>query len=155
MKKILAIGMLAVGLMAVSHQQASAWVNTKFGIGMNFDWSSGGNTLLWGLIRDGQPGGMDPHARPCVLQQFQQQHQRPYYYAPQPQPAPVPAPAPGAPRSFDGPVAPGYGFQPQQFQASPFAPYGFQSYQPTPYLAPGQFANYPMQSNYYFPQMGR
>lgn len=165
MKKILAIGLLAVGLMAVTQQEASAWVNTRFGMGLNFDWSSGGNTLLWGLIRDGQPGGADPHSKVGVLQRFQQHHQRPYYYPPQPQPQP----APGAPRSFEGPVDPAYGFQPQPFapqgfQPSPFAPqgfqptpFGFQSYQPMPYMAPGQFANYPMQQMqpYYYPNMGR
>ena len=36
MKKILAAGLLAICLIAVSHQQASAWVNARFGIGLNW-----------------------------------------------------------------------------------------------------------------------
>ncbi len=167
MKKILAIGVLAIGMMAISQQQASAWVNTRFGMGLNFDWSSGGNTLLWGLIRDGQPGAPDHQS--WLHERFKQNHppRAPYYY-PQPQmvPAPVPAPAPGAPRSFEAPVTPNQGFQtspyaPQGYLPSPFAPqyqtapFGVQSFYQMPYMAPGQFANYPMQQNYYYPQYGR
>ena len=57
MKKIIASGLLAVCLIAVSKQEASAWVNSKFGIGLNWDFQSGGNSFLWGLWRNGQPPG--------------------------------------------------------------------------------------------------
>jgi hypothetical protein len=57
MKKILAIGILAVTAIAFSQQQASAWVNTRFGVGLNWEYQSGGNTFGWGLYRNGQPPG--------------------------------------------------------------------------------------------------
>jgi len=56
MKKILGLGLLAVCL-AMSERPASAWVNSKFGIGLNWNWQSGGNNFLWGLFRNGQPPG--------------------------------------------------------------------------------------------------
>jgi hypothetical protein len=59
MKKILAMGLLALSLAVVSEQQASAWVNCKFGVGLNWNWQSGGNNFLWGLFRNGQPPSPD------------------------------------------------------------------------------------------------
>src|SRR5437870_2509435 len=59
MKKFLTVGALALIVAAFSHQQASAWINCKFGIGFNWDWQSGGNNLLWGAFRNGQPGAPD------------------------------------------------------------------------------------------------
>ena len=47
MKKILAIGILAIIAIAFSQQQASAWVNSRFGVGLNWDWQTGGNNFLW------------------------------------------------------------------------------------------------------------
>lgn len=55
MKKLLPIGLLAVSIAALSQEQASAWINSRFGIGLNWSWQSGGNNFLWGLFRDGQP----------------------------------------------------------------------------------------------------
>ncbi len=137
MKKILALGLLAIAISAVSHQQASAWVNSRFGIGMNIDWSSGGNSLLWGAWRNAQPGGGDPPLHPWSHKYMYQQN--PYFYAPQPVPV--------APRSFDGSFDPSFSFQPQ--------PFGVQGYQPMPNMAPGQFANYPIQPGYYYLPTGR
>ena len=57
MKKILAIGILAISAIAFSQQQASAWVNTRFGVGLNWEYQSGGNNFLWGAYRNGQPPG--------------------------------------------------------------------------------------------------
>src|SRR5947209_1125671 len=55
MKKILYVSLLALGILSLSQQQASAWINAKFGIGMNFGWQSGGNCVLWGLAQGQQP----------------------------------------------------------------------------------------------------
>jgi hypothetical protein len=55
MKKILTAGLLALSAALITDQQASAWVNCKFGIGLNWHWQSGGNNLLWGAFRNGQP----------------------------------------------------------------------------------------------------
>ena len=57
MRKIFATGMLAICLIALSQQQASAWTSWKFGIGLDIGWSSGGNNLLWGAWQNGQPPG--------------------------------------------------------------------------------------------------
>ena len=57
MKKVLAIGMLAICAIALSQQQASAWVNHRFAIGLNWERQSGGNNWLWGGYRNGQPPG--------------------------------------------------------------------------------------------------
>lgn len=57
MKKILALGMLAIGLIALSQDQASAWVNHRFGVGLNWSRQSGGNNFGWGAYRNGQLPG--------------------------------------------------------------------------------------------------
>lgn len=55
MKKILPISLLTLCFAALTQDQASAWINSRFGIGLNWSWQSGGNNFLWGLFRDGQP----------------------------------------------------------------------------------------------------
>jgi hypothetical protein len=132
MKKIVVAGLVAVGLMAITQQQASAWINSKFGIGLNWDVQSGGNQVLWGAWRNGQPpgpeafggyggggyyqGGMPGHA-----------------YAPMPQAAPPQG-------SFDRPM----------YQA----PYAVQQYQNpfqfATYSRPVQYYYYPAQPYYYY-----
>ena len=57
MKKVLAIGLLALGVLALAHQEASAWINHRFGVGVNWSFQSGGNSALWGGWRNGQPPG--------------------------------------------------------------------------------------------------
>jgi len=57
MKKFIIMGALALSTLMLSQQDASAWFNTKFGIGMNWAWQSGGNNYLWGAFRNGQPPG--------------------------------------------------------------------------------------------------
>jgi hypothetical protein len=57
MKKVLVAGMLAVCLIAVSQQEASAWVNHKFSIGFNWERQSGNNDFFWGFFHNGQVPG--------------------------------------------------------------------------------------------------
>lgn len=57
MKNLLLAGVLALVVGAVSEQQASAWCDTKFSIGLNFQHASGGNSWLWGAFKNGQPPG--------------------------------------------------------------------------------------------------
>jgi hypothetical protein len=59
MKKFLAVGILALGLIAMSQNQASAWVKWNVGVGLNLGWSSGGNNLLWGAWQNGQVPGQE------------------------------------------------------------------------------------------------
>jgi hypothetical protein len=59
MKKFLVVGALALTSAAIFHQQAFAWKNTQFSVGLNWSHQSGGNNLLWGAFRNGQPGCAD------------------------------------------------------------------------------------------------
>jgi hypothetical protein len=61
MQKILSIGILAISAIACSQQQASAWVNSRFGIGFNWQVQSGGNNFLWGAFHNGQPPGPEAY----------------------------------------------------------------------------------------------
>jgi hypothetical protein len=71
MKKLLLLSVLGLPLLAVTPERASAFVNFKFGIGMNLEYTSGGNCCLWGLWKNGPgpgygygpPGGM-PYGGP-------------------------------------------------------------------------------------------
>jgi hypothetical protein len=67
MKKIILVGTLALFALASTQQQAPAWLNFKFGVGLNWAWQSGGNNFLWGLYRNGQPPGFGPQYDPSVL----------------------------------------------------------------------------------------
>jgi hypothetical protein len=59
MKKFLVIGALALVVAVLLEYQAWAWKNASFSVGLNWSYSSGGNSLLWGAYRNGQPGGCD------------------------------------------------------------------------------------------------
>lgn len=65
MKKIIITGLLTLVAMCASQNQASAWCNSRFGVGLNWNYASGGNSFLFGLIKNGQPGGADC-IRSCV-----------------------------------------------------------------------------------------
>ncbi len=153
MKKIFVAGLIAVSMLAITQQQASAWVNSKFGIGLNWDLQSGGNQILWGAWRNGQPPGPEAvNSGPWA----------PTYRGPMP----GPSFGGGAPMqmqqgSFDAQsFEPPYAGQYQQYQA-PYAQPQYQAPAAQPYQAPYagqyqtpfQFANYPRPSStyYYYP----
>jgi len=122
MKKFVVAGLFAIGMLAITHQPASAWVNSKFGIGLNWNYQAGGNQVLWGAWRNGQPpgpeafgGGHGHHHAPIP------QYYTPQSFAPMPQPY-----APQGVQSMEPPIA-------QQ-----------------QYTAPYQFANYPRPTYYYY-----
>jgi hypothetical protein len=148
MKKIVFAGLLAVCVMAISHQQASAWVNTRFGVGLNWEMQSGGNQFLWGAWRNGQPpgpeafggggggGGGGGYGAPRFSGPIPQQGFAP---APQGYPAQGFAPMP-------------QGFPPQGF--APQSPFDASTSEPPfagQYASPYQFANYPRPVYYYYP----
>jgi hypothetical protein len=54
MKKIVGFGMLAFCVIAVTQQEASAWIHSNFRAGVNWDWTAANNSILWGCWRDGQ-----------------------------------------------------------------------------------------------------
>ncbi|MBM3994579.1 MAG: hypothetical protein FJ303_10570 [Planctomycetes bacterium] len=57
MKKLLSIGLLTVCALVVSEHQASAWVNAKFSVGLNWHLQSANNNWLWGFWKNGQVPG--------------------------------------------------------------------------------------------------
>jgi len=59
MKKMALLGILALTIAVLGEQKASAWTNFKFGVGLNWQWQSGGNNLLWGAAHGSQPPGAE------------------------------------------------------------------------------------------------
>ena len=120
MKKIVLAGLIAVCVIALSQQQASAWINSRFGVGLNWEAQSGGNNFGWGLWRNGQPPGPEAFGGSQGGSGFS---------------APFAAPAPHSyapmPQSYDAPAAPyaGQYASPYQFANYPRPVY---YYYPTP-----------------------
>lgn len=120
MKKVLATGILAICLIAMSQQQASAWVKWNIGVGANLGWQSGGNSFLWGAYRGGQPTG--PEFYGYHGHHFHHHgHAEAPFYAPQPI-----APANAQPAY----IQPGASYAPFQYATYPRPVY---YYYPTPY----------------------
>ena len=62
MKNVLTAGVLAIAVIAASQQQASAWINARIGVGVNFGWQSGDNCFGWcGLWQNGPYPGDSGH----------------------------------------------------------------------------------------------
>jgi len=74
MKKMLTAGLMALGLVLASQQTAPAWVNFKVGVGFNWQFQSGGNSLLWGLWEDGQVPSPHFHGPAPVHNVYQPVH---------------------------------------------------------------------------------
>src|SRR5436190_1535835 len=91
MKKFLTMGALALTLGALLAVEASAWINSKFGVGLNWNYQSGGNSALFGLFRNGQPPAPD-----CGI------GGAPFVPAPAPIPGPAPCPNGGGHGPFHG-----------------------------------------------------
>jgi hypothetical protein len=123
MKKILAIGLLALGAFALSQQQASAWCNSRFNIGMSWEHSSGGNNALWGAWRNGQPPGPEAWGNGGYGYGYGYPGGQHYHSS---------APQSSMPYAYETPVAPSYA-------------------QPMPMQQPYQFATYP-RPVYYYPR---
>lgn len=59
MKRFLILGAIALASITANVDKASAWINSNFGVGMNWSWQCGGNDFMHGLFRCGQPCGPD------------------------------------------------------------------------------------------------
>jgi hypothetical protein len=131
MKRIALAGLVAIALIALSQQQASAWVNQRFGIGINWHRQSGGNNFGWGAYRNGQPPGPESFggvfSPSAPVSPFFGNAPMPQNFAPQ---ANVPQ---------------GYAPQTVYYPPMPAANYAGQ------YASPYQFANYTRQTYYYSP----
>jgi hypothetical protein len=109
-----AIASLAV--VVSSSSPASAWVNSKFGIGLNWERQSGNNNFLWGMFRNGQvPDGFGngPMMPPPA-----------YFYAPPTPPCPNCQVPPHAMAPQTAPVIPAH-YHPASYQPQAFPEYGF------------------------------
>lgn len=128
MKKIALAGLVAIALIALSQQQASAWVNQRFSVGLNWHRQSGGNNFLWGAFRNGQPPGPEAFGGAQSFGAGQM---------------PFAAPMPQGHGSHSS-VPQGYAPQTVYYPPMPQANYAGQ------YASPFQFANYPRQTYYYY-----
>src|SRR5262249_44155088 len=105
MKRLLVAGALALMAVVAAASEAPAWINFKFGAGINWSWQSGGNNFLWGLFRNGQPPGPEgfgfpgptPHYGPQEFQYFGGQPGGGTYGMQYPAPESAPSQAPSAP----------------------------------------------------------
>jgi hypothetical protein len=133
MKKIVLAGLFAIGLIALSQQQASAWRNSKFSIGLNWEGQSGNNQFLWGTFRNGQVPGPEAFGGGQVGQGGQGYGaSMPQFYVPAPQ------------RQRFAPVPQGYppqGSSDATMREPPLA---------SQYASPYQFATYPREVYYYY-----
>lgn len=146
MKKILSLGVLALGLVALSERPAHAWVNAKFGIGLNWQLQSGGNNFLWGAFRNGQVPGPEAFYQggPYTPPGYQQGPQAfPYFGSAPTSPAPTTAEPPQAPQQNTHMNA-AY-WQPTYFHNASYAPNG--SYVPSSSYVPSYY--YQPTWNYY------
>ena len=72
MRRFLIACVVALAVMAVQEQKASAWCNFNFSAGVNLSWQAGDNCYLWGLCKSGpypgtqaQVGNCSPFAGLC------------------------------------------------------------------------------------------
>lgn len=120
MKKFALAGLFAIAAIALSQQQASAWVNHRFSVGLNWHRQSANNNFIWGAFRNGQVpgpesfgGGMPYHQHHGMMPSF----------------------APPAAQGFQAPM-------PQPTNSEP--PIAGQ------YYSPYHYASYPRTTNYYY-----
>ncbi len=157
MKRILTLGLVALGLTLGTNQEASAWVNFKFGAGINWQWQSGNNNILWGAFRDGQvpgpefftgyggcPGGNCGGFMPDQFQYYgglpagAQHAQAPQTPAAAPNSAPTPGPTTQAPMPGYNPYISVSHRQNAYPQPVYYQPYYYQGV-PTFYQAPNYY----------------
>jgi hypothetical protein len=149
MKKIILAGLVAVSALALTQQQASAWTNSKFSVGLNWERQAGGNNFLWGAYRNGQPPGPEAFNGPGYAPQAPMPYYGPQHhgYAPMtPAPAPNFAPPPVRTTTAEPPHA---GFA---------TPYQFATYsrpsqkaEATNSVPSTTYYYYPYASYYYYP----
>ena len=153
MKKVLFLGLAALGLGLLTEQPAQAWINSKFSIGLNWHWQSGGNNLLWGAFRNGQVPGhehggpfqvspMPPHHGGSTFPGFQQYGPNDFQYFGQQKTPANPNTAPTAPTPTATQQQQAFGQQ---------NPYHSVNYSPESYGHPNTSNHYPGYYGYFQP----
>ena len=131
MKKFVLAGLCAIAVTAMVQQPASAWINSRFGVGLNWDFQSGGNNFGWGAWRNGQPPGPESFGG-GGYGHGHHHNQFPQFFPP----------------------AHSHGYAPMPQPQSPQGSFGMQTNEPPyagQYASPYQFANYPRPVYYYYP----
>jgi hypothetical protein len=60
MKKVLVLGLMALALALLTHQEASAYKKFNFGVGLNLSCEGANNSIMWGVAKGGPgPGWAD------------------------------------------------------------------------------------------------
>jgi hypothetical protein len=169
MKKLLSMGLLTLCALALTQQQAHAWVNAKFSVGLNWHIQSANNNVLWGMWKNGQvpgpeafgggagpfPSGVGPGPYMTPAGQF------PFFGSnpqgtPQSQPASFPAQTAPPPTIAAVPQQPYYGM-PQNGNSNPYQTVSYQQnsgyYYPN-YYQPNYYQSYGYQAQvpYYWNQ---
>lgn len=67
MKRFMTVCALAVAILGLSQQQASAWKKFGFNIGMNINSESADNSALWGAYRNGPVPGSKGHGQASTI----------------------------------------------------------------------------------------
>jgi hypothetical protein len=111
MKRVFVAGVVALALLAVTRQQASAWCKFNFGVGMNISYEAGGNTKSFLFYQrtsspfpDGGPWAHGGYAVPAYAYGYA-------YPAPAAPAAAPAAPAAPAPQVLPAPVPVSSGVQ--------------------------------------------
>jgi len=121
MKRMMAMGVIALAVLAFTGQQASAWCKFGFGVGLNVNWECGGNSFLWGAYKSGPPpGAYQPYPVPVPVPGFADHGPAPAFHGPEFAPAYEPAHAPAYPAT-QPPVQYQQQYQPQ-YQPQPQLP---------------------------------
>lgn len=169
MKKLLLLGASALGLALITDRPADAWINSRFSVGLNWNWQSGGNNFMWGLFRNSQPPGPDggfhgpgpahgpgfPGIAPYGPQEFQYFGNNQQPPAPLPQGTPAPVPAAQQQSTYAPNYAPNYmpnlqqavNYYPVSYNTAAYNPY-FYSYYPNNF-APGYYGYFQSPSYWY------
>src|SRR5262245_54629565 len=66
MKKFVTRSLLALALVAAASAPAMAWKNSQWGLGLSWNYQSGGNSFLGGIWQNGQPPGPDSGIAPAM-----------------------------------------------------------------------------------------
>lgn len=157
MKKLLSMGLLTLCALTVSQQQAQAWVNAKFSVGLNWQLQSGNNNWLWGAWKNGQvPGpeafgqGPGPGPSPSMYApgglSIPPASSFPYFGS-QPSPQPMPTAQSYFPAQTPPPAL-AQNANAYNYGAPYYNPYQTVSYQNPGYYYPTYYSAYP-QAQYY------
>lgn len=117
MKKLMTVVLLAVVGLLASTPRSQAWSKFNYGIGANWGWEGGGNSILFGLLRGEQMPSGNYNGSAVDGSMYPSQHGYAQNTAPAAQPAVAAKPASLAtvkPASYASPQQPAAYYYPPQ-----------------------------------------